>query len=81
MGEAGAGVCGAELCVLEEAIEVGPSICEAWRRASASRWAARSASSFASRSRMALSAGFGRDETGGDGGEDSCWLAEMTLRR
>ena len=29
MGEAGAGVCGAKLCMLEEAIEVCPSVCEA----------------------------------------------------
>ena len=29
MGEAGTGVCGAKLCMLEEAIEFCPSVCEA----------------------------------------------------
>ena len=81
MGKAGAGIWGTELCVLQETTEVGPSICEAAKvgvgiEVGCALWV-----------ELCLEVEDGLECEFWEGGDwegprrDSCWLAEMLLRR
>ena len=77
VGKAGAGICSVELCVLQEATKVGPRVCEAAEAGVGIKVGCALCVELCLEVEDSLECGLWEGEDRGD----SCWLAEMTLRR